>query len=631
MCGICGIYNIDGQPVRPETVNAMAETMVHRGPDSQGVWVNGPVGLGHRRLSIIDLASGDQPMGTPDGSLQVVFNGEIYNFLELRRELESKGHTFRTKSDTESILHAYREWGADCISHLEGMFAIALWDEHQKRLLLARDRIGKKPLYYMVNGKKIIFGSELKALLAVPGVERELDYQALDAYLSFGYVPSPLSIFKHVRKIPPAHAALHSSKGFTSWRYWQLDFNSRKMAMDEHETVEELSEIFDDSVRRRLISDVPLGAFLSGGVDSSAVVASMAMQNEGHAVKTAAVGFSVKEYNELQFAAKVAEKYGTDHSEFVVEPDALGIMEKLVWHFDEPFADSSAVPTYYVSRMARKKVTVALSGDGGDEAFAGYVKRYAMTAFEDRIRRKIPSLFRASLLGGLAAVYPRWDNMPRPLRLKAFLGNLSRGMEEAYCRDMSFYFLPEDKRKLYRPGLAEKTREADVCQTLVRYFDQYSGPDAVSRAQYVDTMTYLPEDILVKVDRMSMANSLEVRSPILDHRFLEFAASLPSELKLRNGESKYVFKKMNQARLPQDILYRRKQGFSIPLAQWLAGDLREYAREKFFAPGSGLKDFFEPDCVQRLWQRHQEGRENNANQIWALLMFELWREGFATK
>ncbi|MFW5906527.1 MAG: asparagine synthase (glutamine-hydrolyzing), partial [Desulfobia sp.] len=560
MCGICGIYNLDENPVREETVQAMTSTLDHRGPDGQGIWLNGPVGLGHRRLSIIDLHTGDQPMGTTDGLVQVVFNGEIYNFLELRQAQEAKGHVFRTKSDTESILQAYREWGLDFVQHLRGMFAIALWDERRKKLVLARDRIGKKPLYYMLDEKRLVFGSEIKALLAVPGISRELDYQALDAYMSFGYIPSPMTIFKHIRKIPPAHVAVISSDDFKSWRYWHLVMESPGEQVDESEAVEELQEIFDDAVSRRLISDVPLGAFLSGGIDSSAVVASMALQKRGAAVQTAAVGFAAKEYDELEFAALVAKKYGTDHSEFVVEPNALSVLEKLVWHFDEPFADSSAIPTYYVSRMARKKVTVALSGDGGDETFAGYAKRYGMVALEDSMRRCIPCTVRQSLLRGLAAVYPGVAGLPRPLRLKSFLQNISRSGEEAYFRDMSFYFRPEDKRQLYQPWLSEQMGGVDSFEILGRHFAENHNSDAVSRAQYVDNMTYLPEDILVKVDRMSMANSLEVRSPILDHKVMEFAASLPSRLKLRDGESKYIFKKMNQSRLTPDILYRKKQG-----------------------------------------------------------------------
>lgn len=607
----------------------MASTMAHRGPDGQGVWVNGAVGLGHRRLSIIDLYTGDQPMGTPDNAVQIVFNGEIYNFLDLKKVLEGKGHVFRTSSDTEAILYAYLQWGLDFVQHLRGMFAIGLWDERRKSLVLARDRIGKKPLYYLQDSKRLIFGSELKALLEVPGISRDMDCQALDAYLSFGYVPSPMSIFQNIRKLSPGHMAVCSPKEFKTWRYWNLDMDAQQDPGSEEQVLEELGSAFDEAVRLRLISDVPLGAFLSGGVDSSAVVASMALQNSSVPVKTTSIGFSVKDFDELPFSRIIAGQYATEHTEYVVKPDALSILEDMVWHFDEPFADSSAIPTYYVSQMARKKVKVVLSGDGGDETFAGYVQRYSMTAFEDRVRRLVPGLIRCTLLRGLGAVYPRLDNMPRPLRLRSFLQNLSRSAEEAYFRDMSFYFRPEDKKRLYSSRQAEQLGGWSSFQVLRPHFSSNGKLDPVSRAQYVDMMTYLPEDVLVKVDRMSMAHSLEVRSPILDHKFMESAARLPAALKLRNKESKYIFKKMNESRLPQDILYRKKQGFCVPLTDWMRGELGQYAREKILSSDSTLKDYFQPEYISRLWERHQEGKENNAHQIWALLMFEMWRERFA--
>lgn len=607
----------------------MASTMAHRGPDGQGVWVNGAVGLGHRRLSIIDLYTGDQPMCTPDNALQIVFNGEIYNFLDLKKVLEGKGHVFRTSSDTEAILYAYLQWGLDFVQHLRGMFAIGLWDERRKSLVLARDRIGKKPLYYLQDSKRLIFGSELKALLEVPGISRDMDCQALDAYLSFGYVPSPMSIFQNIRKLSPGHMAVCSPKEFKTWRYWNLDMDAQQDPGSEEQVLEELGSAFDEAVRLRLISDVPLGAFLSGGVDSSAVVASMALQNSSVPVKTTSIGFSVKDFDELPFSRIIAGQYATEHTEYVVKPDALSILEDMVWHFDEPFADSSAIPTYYVSQMARKKVKVVLSGDGGDETFAGYVQRYSMTAFEDRVRRLVPGLIRCTLLRGLGAVYPRLDNMPRPLRLRSFLQNLSRSAEEAYFRDMSFYFRPEDKKRLYSSRQAEQLGGWSSFQVLRPHFSSNGKLDPVSRAQYVDMMTYLPEDVLVKVDRMSMAHSLEVRSPILDHKFMESAARLPAALKLRNKESKYIFKKMNESRLPQDILYRKKQGFCVPLTDWMRGELGQYAREKILSSDSTLKDYFQPEYISRLWERHQEGKENNAHQIWALLMFEMWRERFA--
>ena len=630
MCGICGIIHLDGQDVRAEAVKAMSETMAHRGPDGQGLWVKGSVGLGHRRLSIIDLSTGDQPMGTPDSSIQVVFNGEIYNFLQLKKVLETKGHVFRTTSDTESILYAYQEWGLDFVQHLRGMFAIALWDHSRKRLVLARDRLGKKPLYYCHDGRRLCFGSELKALLALPDLPRDMDHEALDAYLSFGYVPSPMSIFKQVRKLPPAHLAVCSDGEFTTWRYWDLNMEVHEDPGSEEGVVEELKSIFDEAVRLRLISDVPLGAFLSGGVDSSAVVASMALQCPQTSVKTTSIGFAEKDFDELPFSRVVAGQYHTDHSEYLVEPEALSILEDLVWHFDEPFADASAIPTYYVSKLARQDVTVALSGDGGDETFAGYVQRYRMNRFEDRIRRRVPGGIRRTAISGLARFYPRVESLPRPLRLKSFLTNISMSLEEAYFQDMSFYFTPMMKQRLYSTDLQREMERYSAFDVLGRHFAKNANDDVVSRVQYVDMMTYLPEDILVKVDRMSMANSLEVRAPILDHKLMEFAARIPSKYKLNGQESKYIFKKMNEGRLSRDILYRKKQGFCVPLASWFRGSIREYAQEILFDRGSKLNEWFQPQNVRRMWREHQSGRRDHSSQLWGLLMLEMWDRRFGS-
>lgn len=625
MCGICGIYNLQGVPVDRDLLGRMNDTLIHRGPDGAGLFVDGSVGLGHRRLAIIDLHTGEQPMAIDDGSLQVVFNGEIYNFLELKRELEAQGHRFRTHSDTEVILHGYRQWGVGVVDRLRGMFAIALWDGPNRTLLLVRDRLGKKPLYYHFDGRRLVFGSEMKALLIDETIPRVLDPAAVDAYCSFGYVPAPLAIFKAIRKLPPAHLAVVAPEGMTSRRYWDLDMNREPEDVPEERALEELREVFDEAVRLRMISDVPLGAFLSGGVDSSAVVASMSLQG-GAPVRTAAIGFAEKRFNELEYAEVVARRYGAEHHEFVVRPEALDIIDRLVWHFDEPFADSSAVPTWYVSQMARQRVTVALSGDGGDETFAGYTRRYAMTRFEDGLRRKIPAPLRTGLLGPLARIYPRADCLPRPLRLKGFLTNLSLSLEQAYFRDMSFYCKPEAKARLYTPEFAARVGASGAEAVLGAHFARNGNPDPVSRAQYVDIHSYLPEDILVKVDRMSMAHSLEVRAPILDHKVLEYAARLPSSQKLRGEQSKYIFKKMNEERLPADILYRKKQGFSVPLDAWLRGELRDLAHDSLF--GGALDDLFRREFIRRLWDAHQSGREHNGTPLWGLLMFSRWRRRF---
>ena len=625
MCGICGIYNLDGKPVNQDLLERMNDTMIHRGPDGSGIYIDKGIGLGHRRLAIIDLHTGDQPMSSEDGLLHVVFNGEIYNFLELRDELEKSGHIFRTRSDTEVLLHGYRQWGELFVEQLRGMFAIALWDAPNRKLLLIRDRVGKKPLYYYYDRKRLVFGSELKALIADTTIPREIDPAALDVYCSFGYVPSPLSIFKGIRKLPPAHLAVCTPRKFTQFAYWDVDMRAEPESIEEGRAVAELRDVFDESVRLRMISDVPLGAFLSGGIDSSAVVASMALQDNGNPVKTSSIGFDDRRFNELEYAGIVAKQYNTDHTEFVVKPDALDIIEKIVWHFDEPFADASAVPTWYVSKMARQKVTVTLSGDGGDETFAGYIQRYSMNRLEESLRRRLPEFLRYGFLGPLAYLYPRVDFMPRPLRLKTFLTNLSLSQEQAYFRDMSFYFKPEAKKSLYAPDFAAQVDVAGAQHYINSFFARNHTSDPVTRAQYVDIKSYLPEDILVKVDRMSMAHSLEVRAPILDHKVMEYAARLPSELKLNGKESKYIFKKMNGGRLPQDILYRRKQGFNVPLDSWLRGQLKDLAHDALFASRSGLSDYFNIRYVKGLWDRHQAKRENNGTPLWGLMMFGLWR------
>lgn len=629
MCGICGIFNLDGSAVSRDVLLRMNNTMVHRGPDGGDLHIDANLGLGHRRLSIIDLSTGDQPMSSSDGLVTIVFNGEIYNFQELKALLKTKGHCFQTQSDTEVIIYAYKEWGKDFVSRLRGMFAIALWDKRLQTLFLFRDRVGKKPLYYYTDGRRIVFASELKSVLEYPGIPRDIDMDALDAYFSFGYVPSPLSIFKGVKKIRPGHMAVCSENGFSETEYWDINMSGYDPDITEEKAAQRLIELFDESVRLRLVSDVPLGAFLSGGVDSSAVVAAMAGMMGGAPVKTSSIGFAEKKFNELEFAGMVSRRYKTDHSEAVVNPDALDIIDRLVWHFDEPFADSSAIPTWYVSKITREKVTVALSGDGGDETFAGYVQRYSMNRFEDSIRRKIPSVLRETLLGGLAGIYPRIDLLPRPLRLKGFLTNLSLSFEKAYWRDMSFYFSPEKKKLLYNGDFRELVSPDASFAVFAPFFERNQNKDAVTRAQYVDIKTYMTEDILVKVDRMSMAHSLEVRSPILDHKLMEYAAGLPSTLKLNQSESKYIFKKINQGRLPHDILYRKKQGFSVPLAQWIRNELSEYIQETLFGPKSGIDTYLNAQYVKGLWDSHQRGVNDQSSQIWSVFMFELWRRTFA--
>jgi asparagine synthase (glutamine-hydrolysing) len=508
------------------------------------------------------------------------------------------------------------------------MFAIALWDSRNQKLLLIRDRIGKKPLYYHLGKGRILFASEVKALILDRSIPREIDPIALDSYLSFGYVPSPLSIFKAIRKLPPAHIAVCRPGHFSVRQYWHLDMDNEAPPQSEKGIVENLRALFDEAVQLRLTSDVPLGAFLSGGVDSSAVVASMASLVENGPVKTATIGFSEKRFDEMEYARIVADQYQTDHAEFVVNPDALGVLEEIVWHLDEPFADASAIPTYYVSKMAKQKVTVALSGDGGDEIFAGYINRYYMNRFEDSIRRKIPSFLKQNILGPMGEIYPKADFLPRPFRLKRFLSNLSHTFEQAYFRDMSFYFLPEMKKKLYQPEFKTAIKDFSAFDILGDHFKVNQNSDITTRVQYVDIKTYLPEDILVKVDRMSMAHSLEVRAPILDHKLMEYVGSLPSRLKLKGKESKYIFKKMLEDRLPPNILYRKKQGFSIPLASWLRNEMRGFVEETLFSTQNGLSTFFNPKYIEGMWRSHLSGRQDYAYPLWGIMMFSLWKKKF---
>jgi asparagine synthase (glutamine-hydrolysing) len=636
-----------------EALRRMNETLRHRGPDGEGYYLNteppfavhdgessfpdqtlgdarpaastANVGLGHRRLAIIDLRTGDQPLSNEDGSVWAVFNGEIYNFQELREALQRRGHRFRTRSDTEVIVHGWEEWGEAAAEKFRGMFAIGLWDEKRRLLWLARDRLGKKPLYYALDSDRLVFASELKAIRKLGDIACELDPQALDAYLSFGYVPSPMSIFKQVRKLEPAQWAVCTEDDFKVRTYWRLEMKDAITDRPEEDLVAELTERFDEAVRLRLMSDVPLGAFLSGGVDSSAVVASMALQQPQARVKTTSIGFSERRYDELAYARRGADRYGTDHREFVVSPDALEVLHRIVWHLDEPFADASAIPTWYVSQMARREVTVALSGDGGDETFAGYAQRYRMCRLEDRIRKALPAWTRTGVLAPLSRWYPRFDGWPRPLRLKRFLANVSRSFEEAFCRDMAFYFKPEEKEALYLPEFRKLVGPERAEATLLRHVADCPSADPVTRAQYVDLKTYLPEDILVKVDRMSMAHSLEVRAPILDHHIVEWAGGLASRYKLNGVESKAIFKKMNARRLPAEILYRKKHGFVVPLAQWLRGDLRGLVEETLFSEDSAIGELFQHDTVRGLWTAHQSGRFDNATPLWGLMMFALWR------
>ena len=625
MCGIAGFVNLEGhrvEEVRP-LLAEMTRLLAHRGPDEEGFYLDQFAALGHRRLAIIDLSSGKQPMKDEETGSVIVFNGEIYNFLELREELLAKGYCFSTKSDTEVILKAYQAWGPDCVQRLYGMFAFALWDGQERKLFLARDRLGKKPLYYWLNGPLLVFASEIKSLLAF-GAPRELGPEAIDCYFSFGYIPSPLTIFRAIRKLPPAHALIFSDNDLKEFRYWEIKFAPWERPLKA--TLKEFWPLFEEAVRTRLISEVPLGAFLSGGIDSPLVVAKM-QEILRQPVLTNSIGFDDPRLNELPVAREIAAHLGTEHREFVVKPDVKDVLPKLAWHFDEPLADSSAVPTYYVCQMARQNVTVALSGDGGDESFGGYTFRYIPHLWESRLRGKIPLPLRSLVFCLLGKIYPRSSRLPKPLRLKTILQNLAVSDAKAFYRDL-VWLPPEIREKIYTAHFLKELSGFSPYEIVHPIYTKGQHLDPVSRCQYVDLHLYLPEDVLVKVDRMSMAVALEVRSPLLDHRLVEFAASLPLELKVQGRKGKILLREAVKHYFPEEIVNRPKQGFSIPEAEWLRGKLRPLIEEVFQNSHSSLWNYFKLSEVRKLWEKHLSGRENHSVFFWALMMYSLWERHY---
>jgi asparagine synthase (glutamine-hydrolysing) len=627
MCGIAGVFFRDrGRAAATEDLGRMTAVLRHRGPDAEGVYVDGPVGLGHRRLSIIDLAGGGQPMHSGDGTSTIVFNGEIYNFRELYAELRGAGHRFASKSDTEVILHAYEEAGERCVERLRGMFAFAIWDPRARRLFLARDRVGIKPLYYYWDGDTFLFASEVKAILQHPAVTRRLDPFALDDYLTYLYVPAPRTIFRDISKLRPGHTLTVSAAGIADREYWDLSFAPRT-APGHPDAAPRLLETLREAVRAHLVSDVPLGAFLSGGVDSSAVVALMAGLMDTP-VRTASVGFRDASYDELPFARLVARRFGTQAHERCVEAAAAARLDALVWHFDEPFADSSMVPTSAVSQAAREAVTVCLSGDGGDENFAGY-RRYRFDVLEHRLRRMLPGALGPALCGVFGRVYPKADWLPRPFRAKTLLTNLALPPERAYFHSMS-WFTPEMKAQLYTDGLQAALRGYDPFTVMAPHFQRARDWDPLSRVQYVDIKTYLVDDILTKVDRASMAHSLEVRVPLLDHQVMEHAAGIPAADKLRGGEGKHILKRALAGLVPDAVLHRPKMGFSIPLAGWLRSSLKEAFEDSVLARDAFIAPLCDPAAIRRWWGQHQRGTRDYACHLWALLVLERWGRRFMT-
>jgi len=622
MCGIAGFVGESGpggEAGRQEVLGRMLSAITHRGPDDQGTLVEGEAAIGMRRLSIIDLAGGHQPLGGCDPRLSIVFNGEVYNYRELKAELEARGHAFKTNSDTETIVHAYEEFGARCVERLRGMFAFAIWDARDRSLFVARDRVGKKPLYYARTPRgALVFGSELKCLLAHPEVGREISPEAVDAYLTWGYVPETLAIFRGVEKLLPGHHLTFAGGRLRTEGYWDFEFAEAAGGREE-DYLEELRALLDEAVRVRLVSDVPLGAFLSGGVDSSTVVGLMA-RNTDRPVKTFSIGFNEDSYDELKYARVAARHFRTDHHEFVVTPDICSVIDELVWHFDEPFADSSAIPTYMVSKLAREHVKVVLSGDGGDELFAGYT-RYVI----DRRRGAFARLPRA-VREGLMQPFARL--LPHGARGRNFLHDVAYDPLDRYLESVSV-FTRLGKASLYTEDFRRLAGEAARAPGEFRATAERSGSgDPLERLLYLDSKTYLPGDILTKVDRMSMAASLEARVPLLDHKLIEFVARIPSSLKMKGLVTKHIFKRAVRDLVPAEILDRPKQGFGVPIEQWINQQLRERVRGTLTEARTAGRGLTDPAYVALLLDEHERGRRDHSPRLWALFMLELWHRTF---
>jgi asparagine synthase (glutamine-hydrolysing) len=622
MCGIAGIVATEsGATPKAETIRQMCNAVVHRGPDDEGIYVHEGAGLGMRRLSIIDLSSGHQPIHNEERTVWVVCNGEIYNFPELRRELESRGHCFYTNSDTEAIVHLYEELGANCVHKLRGMFAIALWDERRNALLLARDRLGKKPLHYALEKGHLLFGSEIKSLLAVAPGLAEVNREALLSYFQFGYIPDPQTAFRQIRKIPPGHLLEFEAGQIKVRQYWDMPAYGSLDPRSEQECLGELERRLEESVRIRLISDVPLGALLSGGVDSSIIVALMARANPG-AVRTFSIGFPNEDFSEIAHARAIAERFATNHTELVIDPDFSDTLDKLTHMLEEPFADSSILPTYHVSRLARQHVTVALSGDGGDEIYGGY-RRY-QTNLQRRAFESIPSW-----VGHVYRTYA-YPRLPRGTRGRQFAYNVSLGTRDRYIDSVSFLSPDTRERSIFSADFLDFAACHTSPSELFRnYYDQALAHDDLSRMQYLDTKTYLTADVLTKVDRMSMAASLEVRCPLLDHEFVEWSTSLAPQWKVRMGRAKYALKKLaDRLGVPARAINRPKQGFAMPLVHWFRQELKQGIGHILLEPRSLSRGYFNPSGVRTMLEEHWRGRRDNSSSLWIMLMFELWHRNF---
>ena len=629
MCGITGIFDTRGRrdPSR-SVLQRMNDSQQHRGPDEGSLHIEPGLGFGHRRLSIIDIATGQQPLFNEDGSVVVVFNGEIYNYQDLIPELQSLGHVFHTKSDTEVIVHAWESWGPDCVQRFRGMFAFALWDRNKETLFLGRDRMGVKPLFYaLLDDGQLLFGSELKSLIAHGDLRRDIDPLAVEEYFALGYVAEPRTIFKTARKLPPASTLVirRGERVGEPRSYWDVRF-SLDAKIDDREAAAELTSKLKESVRLRMIAEVPLGAFLSGGVDSSAVVAMMAEQS-AEAVNTCSIAFDDPAFNESAFAQIVADRYRTNHRVETVQSDDFDLIDTLARLYDEPYADSSAIPTYRVCQLARKHVTVALSGDGGDETFGGY-RRYKLHLMEEKMRGALPLGVRKPVFGTLGKMYPKADWAPRVFRAKTTFEALARNSVEAYFHSMSFV-RDAERNSLYTNVFKAQLGGYNAREVFTRHAANAGTDDPLALIQYIDMHTYLVGDINTKVDRASMAHSLEVREPLMDHKIIEWLATLPSSLKMRGRESKFLLKKAMEPHLPDDVLYRPKMGFAVPLARWFRGPLRQRVRGALLKGPLADSGWFDLQTVRQMIEQHENGSRDHSTPLWTLLMYDAFLRNVA--
>lgn len=623
MCGIVGYLRLDDKVVDERVIRQMCSRIVHRGPDDEGIYVKNNVGLGMRRLSIIDLSTGNQPIANEDDTVFIVFNGEIYNYRELRPDLIEKGHVFKTDSDTEVILHLYEEYSTDCIKYLNGMFAFAIWDGRKKQLFCVRDRLGIKPFYYLYDNKRLIFGSELKTVLVENDIDMTIDFQALAQYIAFEFIPFPATLFNSIKKMPPGHYLIANHEGVSFTQYWSPE-GIQERPWKDADAVEELHSLLCDSVRLRLRADVPFGAFLSGGIDSGSVVAMMSEVLDSK-VRTFSIGFEDKSYNELEYAGLIAKTFNTDHTEHVLQPSAIDLIEKLVNYMDDPIGDFSIFPTYLVSKMAREKVKVILSGDGGDELFGGYDTYIAQKLFS--YYSLIPSVIRNNI------VTPLTEKLPPASQKKGIVNKIKRFAEGGFYPESYEHFRwmihvkPNEFDHIFHTNVTENISTQDCFSLITKYLSE-NQVTGLNRAMYLDIKTYLTDNILVKVDRMSMAPSLEARVPFLDYRIVEFALSLPQNLKIRGIKTKYILKKMATGILPDKIINKPKQGFSIPMKTWLKGPVRTMMTDMLSYDRLKSQKIFNPQYINRLMTEHLENKYNHSHKLWGLILFQLWMERF---